>query len=61
VLRERCGGCHRVYPPGTMTAEMWNLQIDRMRAIYARRGIPWLAPDEERALHEYISVHAGTA
>ena len=61
VLRERCGGCHRVYAPGTMTREMWELQIGRMRGLYARRGMPWLTPDEERTLREYLEAHAGTA
>ena len=60
VLRERCTGCHRLYAPGTMTFEMWTVQVDRMRAELARRGMPWLAPDEERALLDYLRAHAGT-
>ena len=61
VLRDRCGGCHRVYAPGTMTLEMWNLQVGRMHELFARRGIPWLTPEEERALQDYLAAHAGTA
>ena len=61
VLRTRCGGCHRVYAPGTMTREMWYLQLGRMRELFARRGIPWLTPAEERALDDYLAVHAGRA
>ena len=59
VLRERCGGCHRVYSPGSMTGEMWNVQVERMRDQFARRGLPWLTTEEERALRDYLSVHAG--
>jgi len=59
-MQARCGGCHRVYAPGTMTAEMWNVQIERMRALFASRGIPWLTPDDEAALRAYVREHAGT-
>ena len=61
VLVARCGGCHRVYAPGSMTAEMWRFQLGRMRALFADRGIPWLAPDDERALLDYLIAHAGTS
>jgi hypothetical protein len=44
-----------------MTLEMWNLQVGRMRGLFARRGIPWLTPEEERALQDYLVAHAGTA
>jgi Dihaem cytochrome c len=61
VLRERCGGCHRVYAPGTMTVEMWKVQVARMQALFAQKGIPPLAPDEERVLMDYLGAHAGTS
>ena len=61
MLTERCGGCHRVYAPGLMTADMWQYQVDRMRALFAERGIPWLAPADERALLDYVTSHAGTS
>ncbi len=59
VLRERCVGCHRLYAPGSMTLAMWKVQIGRMREEFARRGMPWLVPDEERALLDYLAAHAG--
>ena len=59
VYRTRCGGCHRLFAPGSMTAEMWTVQMARMRAEFARRGLPWLAPADERALLEYLAAHAG--
>ncbi len=61
VLRERCTGCHRLYAPGTMTAEMWKIQVDRMRTQFAQRGMPWLTPTEEQALMTYLTSHAGTS
>lgn len=59
VLAERCAGCHRTYAPGTLTLAMWEYQLERMRLIYAQRGLPWLAPAEERALREYLARYAG--
>ena len=44
-----------------MTADMWRYQVDRMRALFAERGIPWLAPADERALLDYVTSHAGTS
>jgi hypothetical protein len=61
VLAARCGGCHRVYAPGLMTADMWRYQVDRMRALFAQRGIPWLDPRDEQALLDYLTTHAGTS
>jgi len=61
VLRERCAGCHRVFPPGSMTLAMWELQLGRMRELFARRGIPWLTSEEERVLLDYLRAHAGTS
>jgi hypothetical protein len=40
---------------------MWRFQLGRMRALFADRGIPWLAPDDERALLDYLIAHAGTS
>lgn len=61
VLAARCGGCHRVYAPSSMTAEMWRYQVDRMRALFAQRGIPWLLPGDEQALLGYLTAHAGSS
>ena len=61
VLRERCAGCHRVYAPGSMTAEMWKIQVERMRVQYDHRGLPWLTPAEQRTLMDYLTAHAGTS
>jgi len=59
VMRQRCGGCHRVYAPSGMTFEMWQLQVGRMRERFAQAGRPWLSADEERVLLDYLRQHAG--
>jgi hypothetical protein len=61
VFAARCGGCHRVYAPRSMTAEMWRVQMDRMRALFAQRGIPWLSPADEQAVLDYLTAHAGSS
>jgi hypothetical protein len=61
VLRERCAGCHRVFAPGSMTLAMWQFQLQRMRELFARQGLPWLTAAEERALLDYLAAHAGTS
>ena len=43
-----------------MTFDMWSVQLDRMRRLYAQRGIPWLTPAEEEALVGYLRAHSGT-
>ena len=61
VLRARCGGCHRVYAPGTMTFEMWKVQLERMHELFQRRGIVWLTSEEQRDLLDYLARHAGAS
>ena len=61
VLRARCGGCHRLYAPGSMTFPMWQVQIERMHGLFAQRGLPWLSAHEERELLDYLASHAGTS
>ena len=60
VMQARCGGCHTVQAPGSMTIAMWDVQLDRMRRLFAQRGVPWLSADEERVLRAYLATHAGT-
>jgi hypothetical protein len=43
-----------------MTIAMWDLQLGRMRTLFAQRGIPWLAPTDEQVVREYLAKHAGT-
>jgi hypothetical protein len=42
-----------------MTVEMWKMQLARMHEMFARRGLPWLMADEERALTDWLSRNAG--
>jgi hypothetical protein len=55
----RCGECHRAYTPGSMTWPMWEYQMGRMRLLFTQLRRPWLAPDEERLIVDYLQRHAG--
>jgi hypothetical protein len=44
-----------------MTLPMWEVQLERMHELFARRGIPWLTPEEQQALRDYLAAHAGTS
>ncbi|MFN8543908.1 MAG: hypothetical protein U0807_06860 [Candidatus Binatia bacterium] len=59
VLQQRCGGCHPVYAPGSMTIAMWEVKLEAMRRLFAQQQIPWLTEDEERTLVAYLRRHAG--
>ncbi|MCW5892232.1 MAG: hypothetical protein KIT14_17055 [bacterium] len=60
VLLTRCGQCHGIHSPGSMTIGMWDYQLERMRGIFAQRGMPWLSAEDEQALRAYLTAHAGT-
>jgi len=55
----RCGVCHGVYAPGTMTAAMWATQVDAMTQQMAEAGTPPLAPGERRQILDYLTRNAG--
>jgi hypothetical protein len=54
----RCAGCHRLYAPQAMTAEMWKITVARMQGELARRGVPPLSGDEQALLLEYLDRHS---
>jgi len=59
IFTARCGACHRLYAPQTMTPAMWDMQLEKMHRLFDERGIPWLSPEEERTLVTYLHAHAG--
>lgn len=54
----RCGGCHRLYAPGSLTAAMWTLTVQRMQGELVRRGVAPLTAEEQRALLAYLAQHS---
>ena len=59
LYASRCGGCHVVYQPKSMTMAMWKLQIDRMDQKYRAAGIAVPSADEKTQILDYLNRHAG--
>ncbi len=58
LYTQRCGGCHRLYPPNVMTAATWDAMLQRMQGEMRRRGFPPLDDEEMRVLGDYLHRHA---
>jgi hypothetical protein len=57
---ERCGSCHRPYNPASMTAAMWEMQVEAMRVKITQAGQPPLSPEQHVAILDYLKRNAGT-
>jgi hypothetical protein len=59
LYARRCSsGCHRLFAPGSLTYEMWKLQVERMQGEFVRRGLPPLSPEERALLLDYLKRHS---
>jgi mono/diheme cytochrome c family protein len=56
---ERCGACHRPYRPSSMTAAMWEAQIEAMDAKIMQAGQPPLSPEQHLTILDYLKRNAG--
>ncbi len=61
LYRTRCGGCHRLYAPATLTAAMWEMQLERMDREMARRGVRPLDTAERDTVLRYLQAHGSDA
>lgn len=60
LYARRCGSCHKAYAPSSMTAAMWEMQVDAMEPKIAQSGLPPLSEGERRAILNYLERNAGT-
>jgi hypothetical protein len=58
LYARRCSGCHGLYSPGSLTADMWAVQVERMQREFQRRGMPPLSPEEFDRLLAYLGQHS---
>ena len=58
LYQQKCSGCHRLYAPGVLTAEMWDFMVARMEEEFRRRGVPSLTEEEKRAILSYLQRHS---
>jgi mono/diheme cytochrome c family protein len=61
VYAVRCASCHVAYAPGTLTAAMWDMQIDRMQGIMRSRGVNPLTEQERYLITSYLKAHSADA
>lgn len=57
LYAQRCRGCHRLYAPSLLKAEMWKVMVDRMQGELVRRGLPPLTPKEREIMLAYLEEH----
>jgi mono/diheme cytochrome c family protein len=58
LYAQRCGSCHRAYSPASMTAAMWEMQLDAMRVKMLQAGQAPLSADEQREILDYLQRNA---
>ena len=61
LYQKRCSRCHRVYAPGSLTAEMWKFMIARMEQEFQHSGLPPLPADERQTILDYLQKHSSNA
>jgi mono/diheme cytochrome c family protein len=61
VYQARCGTCHPPHEPRSLTAAMWEVQLERMRETMRRRGVMPLTADEQALVLAYLKAHATDA
>ena len=59
LYARRCGGCHRLYLPSTMTSAMWAEQVAAMQLKMAQAGVAPLSNSERREILDYLQRNAG--
>jgi mono/diheme cytochrome c family protein len=58
VYQVRCSGCHPLYAPRSLTAAMWEVQVDRMQQEMLRRAVNPLTEQERYLVLSYLKAHA---
>jgi mono/diheme cytochrome c family protein len=61
VYQVRCSGCHSLYAPGSLTAAMWEVQLERMQPVLQRAGVNPLTEQERFLVLSYLKAHATDA
>ena len=56
----RCDKCHAVYNPHTLTAAMWQTQVDAMEVKIRAAGMEPLSSEQRRVILDYLTRNAGS-
>jgi mono/diheme cytochrome c family protein len=58
LYASRCGQCHRAYAPGSLSAAMWQVQVEMMEAKMRQYHVPPLTDQERDAILSYLTRNA---
>ncbi len=59
LYAQRCGQCHTAYQPRSLTAAMWQAQVQMMQQRMRTAGIPPLSPEQKKIILGYLERNAG--
>jgi hypothetical protein len=54
LYRERCGTCHRAYPPSVLKFPVWEMVLPRMENRMRELRQPPLSAEERTAIVDYL-------
>ncbi len=55
---QQCGQCHAPYYPGSMTADMWRVQVPMMEDKMKQSGLPPMTDSDRNAILDYLARNA---
>jgi hypothetical protein len=58
LYANRCGQCHRAYNPGSLSAAMWQVQVEMMEAKMRQDHVPALTYQERDEILRYLTRNA---
>jgi mono/diheme cytochrome c family protein len=58
LYARRCGQCHRAYAPGSLSAAMWQVQVEMMEAKMHQYRVPPLSNQERDTILSYLTRNA---
>ncbi len=58
LYARRCGQCHRAYDPGSMSAAMWQIQVQMMEDKMRQFRVPPLSNQERDTILSYLDRNA---
>lgn len=58
LYAKRCGQCHSAYGPGSLSAAMWEVQVQVMETKMRQYGVPALTDQERATILSYLTRNA---
>jgi Dihaem cytochrome c len=58
LYAHRCGQCHSAYAPGSLSAAMWQVQVEMMETKMSQYRVPPLTTEERDMILSYLTRNA---